>query len=233
MHFRIGVLGDTHGNAAGLKLCITYLRNQGVNILFHLGDAVGYMPYGNAVCHMLLQNNAISIMGNHEAMLMNLRPLSPEKDIVYGLKSLRTHLPTDWLQKVEANGPALHLEVGDRRLLLCHGTPEDPFCGYGHDANAINIPEGIDCILTAHTHRPHLTIRGGTLLLNPGSCGMPRDSGRFLSFAILELPEMKAEIIRLPFAPPADLLQAVHPLVQRCFDRNEPHLLGTVKEWRL
>lgn len=231
VHFRIGILGDAHGNAAGLNICITYLLNQGVHTFIHLGDAVGYMPYGNEVCNMLLRNNAISIMGNHEAMLIDLQPIAPEKDAIYGLKRLRSTLPSNWLRAVEANGPMLHLNVGGRRLLLCHGTPQDPLSGYGHNPGAIHVPDGIDCILTAHTHRPHLTIHDGTLLLNPGSCGMPRDSGKLLSFAILELPEMKAKIIRLPFTPSPKLLQAVHPLVRKCFDRNESHVIATAKEF--
>ncbi len=232
MAYRLGILGDTHGNAAGLALCLRLLRERGVDGVVHLGDAVGYMPHAEAVCRMLARYGATCLMGNHEAMLLGQLPLSAEKDEAYRLNGLQGRLPAAWLRGVERSGPMLHMDIAGVRLLLCHGTPDDPLCGYGHGALGIVPPPGVDCVLTAHTHRPHAVRRPGTLLLNPGSCGLPRDNGRLLSLAILELPGMQVEMHRIPFSPSGALLGAVHPSVRQCFDRNEPVAMGGAVEER-
>lgn len=228
MAYRLGILGDTHGNAAGLARCLQYLRTQRLDGLVHLGDAVGYLPHAAAVCLMLAQSGATCLMGNHEAMLLGRLPLSEEKDCAYRLSGLRATLPAAWLRAVEANGPLQCMTLEGIRLLLCHGTPDRPLDGYGRQPDAIAVPEDVDCLLTAHTHRPHNIRQNSVLLLNPGSCGLPRDDGRLLSIAILELPAMQAEVIRLPFTPSEALLRSVHPLVRQCFERKDSRSFGRV-----
>ena len=228
MAYRLGILGDTHGNAPGLARCLNFLRTQRLDGLVHLGDAVGYLPHAAAVCHMLAQSGATCLMGNHEAMLLGRLPLPEEKDRAYRLSGLGAALPAAWLRAVEANGPLRRMTLAGVSLLLCHGTPDRPLDGYGRQPDAIAVPGDVDCMLTAHTHRPHNTRQNGVLLLNPGSCGLPRDAGHLLSFAILELPAMQAEVIRIPFTPSEALLRSVHPLVRECFKREDGRAFGRV-----
>lgn len=220
--YRLGILGDAHGNLDALSLCIGFLRDRGVEGVVFLGDAVGYLPYGPEVCDMLMHAEIPCLMGNHEAMLLGRLPLSPDKDAVYGLSGLRSRISKAWLHGMACQGPMMRIELAGKLLLCCHGTPADPLLGYGFDPELIREQADADCIITGHTHRPHLARLEETLLLNPGSCGLPRDRGDLLSLAILELPSMRAEIFRLPVSFPMSLRQSVHPSVQQCFDRRGP-----------
>ncbi len=50
-----------------------------------------------------------------------------------------------------------------------------------------------------HTHVPFVKQVGGTLVLNPGSVGQPRDDDQRASYAMLDLDGMEAEICRVEY----------------------------------
>src|SRR5690348_6939565 len=62
-----GFLSDAHGNVEGFEAALSVLDRVGVDELYYLGDAVGYLP-GAAVVGSLRRSGARAIMGNHEAM---------------------------------------------------------------------------------------------------------------------------------------------------------------------
>ncbi|GFM38548.1 metallophosphoesterase family protein [Desulfovibrio psychrotolerans] len=228
---RLGVISDAHGNIAALMQCLRYMQTRSVDSVLFLGDAVGYFPHAGAVTRLLMRHNAQCVMGNHDAMLLGRLPLPPDKDALYGLKRIGTPVSGSWQRHIERVGPERTLEIAGVRLLLVHGTPGAPLEGYGHDIGDLVSDKDVDCILTGHTHRPHLHHTERALLLNPGSCGLPRDRGDLLSLAILDLPSLSAEIIRLPFACSDRLRQQAHPLVRACLDRRPPAFAGTIKEF--
>ena len=63
--------------------------------------------------------------------------------------------------------------------------------------------EGIDVVVSGHSHRPSVERRGGLLLLNPGSAG-PRGFTLPVAIARLHLKPAgpRAEIVELDVAPP-------------------------------
>jgi hypothetical protein len=63
----------------------------------------------------------------------------------------------------------------------------------------LGLPEGVDVVVTGHTHRASVEHRAGVLYLNPGSAGAPGRDGRGPSVAVLDCSgdDPVAQIIRL------------------------------------
>lgn len=229
MSVRLGIISDAHGNAAGLSLCLDFLRSLSVDRIIFLGDAVGYFPQGAEVCRLLEQAEALCLKGNHEAMLFGELALTRETESVARIERFSRGLPDGWQKQVKKNGARLTLEIDEQRLLLVHGSPQDPLQGYVHDPAELAESYDADAVIMGHTHRPFVHKPNGCLFLNPGSCGLPRDCGDLLSLAVLELPVMRAQVFRLPFKASQDMRGQVHPKVRDCLDRRCSPAFGEVQ----
>ena len=49
------------------------------------------------------------------------------------------------------------------------------------------IRRGVDIVMYGHTHRPFIQVKGGLMMINPGSLSFPRQDGRKGSFVIMEI----------------------------------------------
>ncbi|MCJ2166240.1 YfcE family phosphodiesterase [Pseudodesulfovibrio sp. S3] len=225
---RIGIISDAHGNAPGLALALSFLERQEVGQIIFLGDAVGYMEQADEVCGMLERSRAICLMGNHEGMTCGRLPVPDGVDDLLRLPPSWESLPGVWRQQVEDNGPRLELDLEGCRLLCVHGSPEKPFTRYVNSEAAGQLDFEADVLLMGHTHRPFVVRNRGRLIVNPGSCGLPRDRGDLLSLAVVDLDGMDAQVYRLPFQPPAFLVKGMHPRAAALFERKEPDVFGHI-----
>lgn len=228
MSTRLGIISDAHGNAPAMTLCLRFLRRRRVDRLLFLGDALGYLPFGATVCRILDRAQAFCIMGNHEAILSGEIKLQPEQEAVIGFNRFFQKVPKSWQEKVKRIGPRKVLEMEGRRLILVHGSPDDPLEGYVRRPEDLINNEDADAIIMGHTHIPYIHRNGEGLLLNPGSCGLPRDRGDLLSLAVLELPEMKAEVIRITYPFGFSPKHEVHFKVTDCLARRGTNPFGTI-----
>lgn len=228
MGVRLGIISDAHGNASALQECMSFFHKKGVEQILFLGDAVGYFPHCAEVCEMLVQAKAICLKGNHEAMAFGELPLSPEVDDITGLTRTCGNLPEAWWQEVESRGSRLSLDIDGKKFLMVHGSPDAPLTGRVHEPEDLHIEEGIDVILMGHTHRPFINSVNNCLLLNPGSCGLPRDHGGLLSLAILDTEQMETEVYRIPFTLDDAILKQTHSAIQQCLARRSAAPFGTV-----
>lgn len=217
----LGIISDAHGNATALARCLDFMGRLDVRRVLHLGDAVGYLPHGARVVRMLADADAFCLQGNHEAMLAGVLPLSGHAEEIIGLRRFAADIDAAWLRRVERTGPLAELEIGGRRLVLAHGSPDDPLLGRVHGACDIAglAHMDADAVLVGHTHVPMLERAGKTVLLNPGSCGLPRDQGDLPAFAVLDLETMQARVHRLRWPTTIDE-PGVHPAVAACLART-------------
>ena len=65
----IGVFSDAHGNEPGFYKCYDFLLKHS-DIIYYLGDAVGYFPLSNKIIDTLRTNPVNCLKGNHDAMLL-------------------------------------------------------------------------------------------------------------------------------------------------------------------
>jgi len=215
-----GFVSDAHGNPIGLLNCLRALLAAGAERLFFLGDAVGYLPLESDVLRLLEESGAECISGNHEAMLLGRLPLDPVRDGVYGLAAAAERLAPSLVARI-AEWPDRLRPGPSGEFLMVHGGPEDPWRQYVYEESDIAGFADLGCraIFFGQTHRPFIRKAGETLVVNVGSCGLPRDTPGVSSCVLYDPFANSARILRRPFAggsllERAERIAPVAPAVQ-------------------
>ena len=92
---KVAVVSDVHGNLPALEACLAAIERAGCHRILCLGDTFGYLPDGQACFDLLRSSGARMLLGNHEAMLLERLPVSPESETVYQLEPRRAELGAD------------------------------------------------------------------------------------------------------------------------------------------
>lgn len=193
----LGVISDAHGNGPAFDLGIQVLKSVGADRFVFLGDAVGYIPSASVISSLQELGGAVTCLkGNHETMLLENLGTSSEKP-AYRLALTRQILSGGQMRFIQG-WKEVHTEmVNGRALLFLHGSPSDPIRGYVYpDSDLSAIDTDADLVFMGNTHRPFLRPYNNKIFVNVGSCGLPRDDGRFASVGSIELPDMKIRILR-------------------------------------
>jgi len=204
------------------------------------GDMVGYGARPSEVIEAILANKKITAVtkgnwdhaiggGGHDVDKFNLfakesvkwhvNVLSDEiKTFLYQLPHTRTCLHTE-LNKTPITTPI--------QIAIIHGSPNYPLSEYilsGTEAQKELFPfmELIDVniLLLGHTHIPFIDKHPDKelLIINPGSVGQPRDKDPRASYAIIDLDNLKAKIIRVEYD--------IDTVYQQIVDAELPDFLG-------
>ncbi len=229
----IGFLSDAHGNGRAFDRAVELLLAHGVRRLFFLGDAVGYVP-STAVLDSLARLGELvqCIRGNHEAMLLE-NHIDVAREPIYQLEALRPML-TPAQQLMIASWPVSHTELIDgQKVLLVHGSPTDPTYGYVYpDTDLAGFKPDADWVFMGNTHHPFIRERAGTRYVNIGSCGMPRDDGRYGSAALLNIETGSVRILRFDITQETssvlEQFPMVHPSVRDIFERRRTVVMGDI-----
>ena len=224
---RLGFFSDAHGNIISTMQCMEMMRAMELDECFFLGDAIGYMPGGVEVLQLLTQEKIPCIMGNHEAMATGLLPLTEDRDRIYRIRPLLANMPASLLTCIKNSWPASKtLNVLGKKILMVHGRPSAPLHGYlyKNDQPSPEETAGFDVIVMGHTHRPFIQQFGRTLVINAGSCGLPRDIGNSPSFAVYDVQSATAKILRFKLDIKSVIntwpLDSVHKSVISCMHRG-------------
>jgi putative phosphoesterase len=177
---KIGIVSDVHCNHEALRIALD--RMGDVDELLCAGDSVYQFRFSNEVMELLRERGARYILGNHEDVLLGKWGA--------GARS------ADWVRSDDlaymADQPyRLETTVGGKSLVMVHGSPWEPFNEYIYPnspaiARLAQIESGY--VILGHTHYQMAERVGRTLVINPGSCGEPRDARNSfqLSYAILD-----------------------------------------------
>jgi putative phosphoesterase len=222
---KIGIISDIHGNLIALETCLSFLDSTRYDKVVCLGDQFGYFPEGLACMQLIEERGTKSLLGNHEAMLIGRLPVPEEKEAVYALSGQRDEIVrTGLVHVILKRQPYAVCDYGGKTALLVHGSPWDPLQGYQYADSPVEGLDalGFDLIVMGHTHRPFVRLCNKTLVVNAGSCGLPRDRGDFASFAVYDSETDSAEIIRVPIDAGEVLIRYpdVHESVKTCLYRK-------------
>ena len=219
---RILLLSDIHGNKHGLQAALDAAGR--VDRVVCLGDVVGYGAFPNECCQILRDLGAICLSGNHdaaalelisiewfndvatEAILWTRQQLTPEnRDWLASLPSQQT-FPDEGFQAVHASlrSPWEEYILNEQIAQMSFERMEQPLCFYGHthvadlywtrQEDVRNNPEP-PIEYTAFPTGGGLEMEDGELyLLNPGSCGQPRDGNPDARFALFETDDRIVDI---------------------------------------
>jgi predicted phosphodiesterase len=180
-------------------MCLRALQGLQVERIYYLGDAVGYFSDEVGVLELLRSHSIVCQKGNHEAMLLGEIPLPPKKDRIYRIEAARARLSTKDYEFLASWPEQRIIDTEGKRLLLVHGSPDNRLEGYVYPSNGLSRFDELpyDAIMMGHTHHPFVSSRNGMMLVNVGSCGLPRDQGDLLAFAVYDSSTSCCEVFRM------------------------------------
>ncbi len=220
---KIAILSDIHANLHALQAVWEDLERQRPEAVYCLGDLVGYGAFPNEVVEFIRERDIPTVMGNYdEGVGFDLHDCGcVYRDPVLaqlGDESLmwsRKHTYEEnkrYLQSLE-----LQIRLNRRRphLLLVHGSPrkmneylyEDrPRATFERIARIADA----DVLLFGHTHLPYAKRVDGTLFVNTGSVGKPKDGNPQAGYVILETkrrPRVRFRRVTYDVAAAADAIR--------------------------
>jgi predicted phosphodiesterase len=179
----VAVLSDIHGNQVSLSAVLQDLERIGPDRVVCLGDVAATGPRPAACVDLLRDLECPVVMGNTDAWLLEPREF---------------HEPTDTQRKIEAIDRWCRGQLGPQRLVFLRGFSETLdvplgegkrlFCFHGsptsfHDPIKPTTPleelddyfagRSAEVFAGGHTHEPMLRCYRDSLILNPGSVGLP------------------------------------------------------------
>lgn len=178
---QIAILSDIHSNRYALQAVLADIARQGITRIYNLGDCV-YGPLEPAqTADILMTTPIISIRGNQDRFLA-----SPTDELMHNETYRRVIEQLTDKQQLWLLGLPVSMVIDDE-IYACHGNDVqddlpliEKITASGvelrSDQELIeatqNIPYAV--ILCAHTHVPRTQyISNGTLIINPGSVGLP------------------------------------------------------------
>lgn len=164
---RIGILADTHNNAANLTVALAIFRTHEIDQLIHCGDVTSPL--------MLEQLSGFEVWlvrGNND----------------YDWSGFRSEARR--LGNIHYCGKDAELEFHKHRVAVCHGDDQSL-------VNVLVQSRLYEWVFCGHTHRRAIDAIGQTNLLNPGALGGRHPHGEDRSVAVVDLDERRSTFISL------------------------------------
>jgi putative phosphoesterase len=193
---KTAVFADIHANIQALEAVLRDCEIQGIDKFWLLGDYVDYGAEAFRVIQVLMSLNAEHIIsGNHDACLFNnsvRNSNTPHGKLSYLYTKNLAEAAVgkfEWLRNISHIPQKLIL---NKRILLVHGTPRDPYWGkFTPDCNSEILFEymsanNIEIMFMGHSHISFKLTKGGMSIINPGSVGQPRNGNPSAQYAIFE-----------------------------------------------
>lgn len=220
---RVLVLSDVHGNRFGLEAVLGGAPAH--DVILCLGDVVGYGAHPNECCEILREREANCLLGNHDAAALGQIDISwfnaVAKQAILWTRDILSPDNKMWLQTLqpqrdfpEWNLQAVHgslrqpLEeyiVSSDLAQASFALAKQPLVLFGHTHVAecyrvLDSPRRYELERASLKHGGAITLENDwRYLLNPGSCGQPRDSNPQARFAIVDTQARRAEIYALDY----------------------------------
>lgn len=195
---KVGLLADVHANKYGLSAALKYFKANGINRIYCAGDITGYYPHVNEVFALLEKNKVEFVLGNHDYYLLSGKV--PRNPIVQAsVEFTRKEIDAKNLKLLQQKSPMLKASLNGKKIYVVHAHPKEPFETYVYpDYGGFGEFRNVDAdfIILGHTHIPMVKLAGGKKIINPGSCGQPRDGSKKISFAALNLDTGEVEFIK-------------------------------------
>lgn len=207
------IVSDVHGNRFGLEAVLQDTRDAWDKVIC-LGDVVGYGAHPNECCEMLRSVDAMVLLGNHDAAALGWLNTDYWNDVARSAMAwTRDRLSKEnwvWLNKLE---PQRVITSDDFHFYITHGNLQEPFyeeyilnevdtwtsfeamthsvCFFGHTHTAgyfrsnapFSFENAVDTVRLPYGGLIQLS-DAYKYLVNPGSCGQPRDGNPQARYAV-------------------------------------------------
>ena len=217
---RIAFLSDIHANLPALEGALAVADELGAERVVVAGDLVGDGPHPVEVISALRARGAECIRGNVDRQVVEMargeKKLRKTARAGKGQKSNRAwtalmlreaDFALEWLAALP---PELRLPVGERGVLVVHGSPRGDtdylypsLTGAALATKLEPLPgERPSVLVCGHSHVPFAREVDGVLVVNCGSVGRPADGDPRGTLAVLDpddAGERRARLIRFTY----------------------------------
>jgi predicted phosphodiesterase len=238
------VISDVHGNLVALDAAVRAIEEESYDRLVFLGDAAATGPEPHKTVARLKANNPVCVMGNTDEWLLNPVPReNPDADakaieeIDFWCEKQLTSSDKDFLRTFK---PTARVGIGgDAVLLAYHGSPKSNRdgvspVGTAQELEAVLIGKRATVMAGGHLHIQMLRRYQDSILINPGSVGLPFErnpsTGKvrippWCEFAVITVEGSKLDISfrRVPVNP-SDVNKSIA-------DSKMPHKEDFLETW--
>ena len=187
---RVAVLADIHGNIHALDAVLAHLKTLAVDEIVVAGDVVTYSPFSKACWDRVMALSCPIIRGNHERNLTLVGTSEGAHLQEERFKPiLAAHAQFDKADIHVMRDLPLTYALPD--LLISHATPKDDYVTILETATDEGLHQHFGewsehYFLRGHNHRWYTLRWNERTLYSIGSVGLPLDSSRKASYALLE-----------------------------------------------
>lgn len=174
---RIAIVSDIHGNLPALEAVLRDIGRRGVDRVVNLGDSLSGPLIVRETAQFLMAQDWVQLAGNHERQVLAGSPGASDE-------YARSQLGAAELEWMATLKPSLWLSED---VLLCHGTPDSDVTYFLESVEPggmrlassaeVDLRLGgvrAELVACGHTHVPRsVRASNGTLIVNPGSVGLP------------------------------------------------------------
>jgi putative phosphoesterase len=239
---KIALISDTHGNGVALNAVLEQLRQEPIDQIVFLGDAVALGPQPHEALSALRSLNCRCVLGNTDEWLLDPQPETATDEATQRLLDLfawcREQLPASDIEFMRTFAATQTIQLDERASLLCfHGSPHscrDVILATTPEADLDRMLEGVATrlLVGGHTHAQLLRAHREATIINPGSSGAPallRDGCRVhparAEYAVLhwQAGNFRVEFRRVPLR--------LDRILQAARDSGMPHAEWWCSEW--
>jgi putative phosphoesterase len=211
---KIALFSDVHANLPALEACLKSIDSEEPDVVYCLGDLVGYNVWPNEVIREIRRRRIPTIKGNYdegigagssdcgcayktaEEKQMGAVSISYTNAIVGDAERAFLHsLPAHLMLQFKSNGCSFN-------VLLVHGSPRkvnEYLFEDREEQSLLRILEGADAqvLVFGHTHKPFHRVlptaaegkKGFIHAVNIGSVGKPKDGNAEGCYVVLQVDE--------------------------------------------
>ena len=225
---RIAVIADIHGNLPALQAAAEDITRRGIDTVVNLGDHASGPLWPHETVAFLMQQSWLQIAGNCDRQLVQQAPADHGASDRFAFERL-TQEEREWIAALPATATAF------ADMHVFHGTPSDDAAylletvenGQVRLARGSELTQRLGSftakvMLCGHSHIPRIVRTSESLLINPGSIGLPayehdqpelhamETGSPDARYAIVEQAEhgWRAELVAVPYDHRAAAKQA-------------------------
>ncbi len=182
---RLAVVSDIHGNLPALQAVLDDVARRGCDLLLDCGDRLSGPLWPAETARLLRSLDPPAVCGNHDRQLLACAQGPGDAADMLAYAELDT-ATLDWLRTLPPvlwPVPGVAMVHGrpdsDLEYLLETVTPDAGRAGVrmAHDARIRErlrgVGEAAQLVLCGHSHQPRVVRVDSTLVVNPGSVGLP------------------------------------------------------------
>ena len=178
---RLALISDIHGNGVALDTVLADVAAHEVDEIVCLGDIAAGGPQPRQVLRRLRELGCRTVRGNADGWLLDGLPAGRSeatRRLAETVAWARAQLGDEELAYLAGQPASVRFGVDGLELFCCHGSPRsdlEPLLATTGDTalDELFVEAGARVLAAGHTHLQLLRPHGDSLLVNPGSVGLP------------------------------------------------------------